>query len=39
MLRNITDVQKDVRDFHKSNALAQTNQIKLTVFLCMAQKT
>ena len=28
MPRNITDAQKCVRDFHKSDALAQTNQIK-----------
>ena len=28
MPRNITDAQKFVRDFHKSDALAQTNQIK-----------
>ena len=28
MPRNITDAQKRVRDFHKSDALAQTNQIK-----------
>ena len=27
MPRNITDAQKRVRDFHKSDALAQTNQI------------
>ena len=28
MPRNITDAQKPFRDFHKSDALAQTNQIK-----------
>ena len=28
MPRNITDAQKRVQDFHKSDALAQTNQIK-----------
>ena len=28
MPRNTTDAQKFVRDFHKSDALAQTNQIK-----------
>ena len=39
MPRNITDAQKCVRDFHKSDALAQTNQIKYDCFLCMAQKT
>ena len=32
MLRNITDAQKRVRDFHKSDALAQTNQIKYDCF-------
>ena len=39
MPRNITDAQKRVRDFHKSDALAQTNQIKYDCFLCMTQKT
>ena len=41
MPRNITDAQKRVRDFHKSDALAQTNQIKYDMAqkLCMAQKT
>ena len=29
---NITDVQKRVRDFHKRDALAQTNQIKYDCF-------
>ena len=32
MLRNTTDAQKCVRDFHKSDALAQTNQIKNDLF-------
>ena len=32
MPRNITDAQKRVRDFHKSDALAQTNQIKFDCF-------
>ena len=32
MPRNITDAQKRVRDFHKSDALAQTNQIKYDCF-------
>ena len=32
MPRNITDAQKSVRDFHKSDALAQTNQIKYDCF-------
>ena len=32
MPRNITDTQKCVRDFHKSDALAQTNQIKYDCF-------
>ena len=32
MPRNITDAQKRVRDFHKSDALAQTNQIKYGCF-------
>ena len=32
MPRNITDAQKPVRDFHKSDALAQTNQIKYDCF-------
>ena len=29
---NITDVQKRVRDFHKRDVLAQTNQIKYDCF-------
>ena len=32
MPRNITDAQKCVQDFHKSDALAQTNQIKYDYF-------
>ena len=32
MPRNITDAQKRVRDFHKSDALAQANQIKYDCF-------
>ena len=32
MPRNITDAQKCVRDFHKSDALAQINQIKYDCF-------
>ena len=37
MLINITTAQKRARDFHKSDALAQTNRIKYDY--CMAQKT
>ena len=32
MPRNITDAQKSVHDFHKSDALAQTYQIKYGCF-------
>ena len=32
MPRNTSDAQKLVRDFHKSDALAQTNQIKYDCF-------
>ena len=32
MPRNIIDAQKRVRDFHKKDALAQTNQIKYGCF-------
>ena len=32
MPRNITDAKKTVRDFHKSDALAQTNKIKYDCF-------
>ena len=31
--RNITAAQKCAQDFHKSDALAKTNQIKMTGFL------
>ena len=37
MPRNIT-AQKRVQDFHESDTLAQTNQIKYDYFFCMAQK-
>ena len=37
MPRNIT-AQKRVQDFHESDKLAQTNQIKYDYFFCMAQK-
>ena len=39
MPRNITAAQKGARDFHESDALAQTNQIKYDCFFFMAQKT
>ena len=32
MPRNIPDAQKHVRDFHKSDPLAQTNEIKYDCF-------
>ena len=32
MLRNITAAQKCARNFHKSDTLAQTNQIKYDCF-------
>ena len=32
MPRNITDAKKRVRNFHKSDALAQTNQVKYDCF-------
>ena len=32
MPRNITDAQKRVRDFRKSDAFAQTNRIKFDCF-------
>ena len=38
MLRNITAAQKITRYFYKSDALAQTNQIKYDCLFCMAQK-
>ena len=40
--RNITAAQKRAPDFHKSDTLAQTNQMKMTAFFfffSMAQKT
>ena len=39
MSRNITAAQKHARDFHKSDELAQINQIQYDCFFCMAQKT
>ena len=40
MPRNITATQKRARDFHKSDALAQTNQIKYDcVFLHGTENT
>ena len=36
MPRNITAAQKRARDFHKSDALAQTNQIKYDCFFMHA---
>ena len=33
MPRNITTAQKRARDFHKSDMLAQTNQVKYDYFL------
>ena len=39
MSRNITAAQKRARDFHKSDELAQINQIQYDCFFCMAQKT
>ena len=39
MPRNITATQKHAKDFHKSDALAQTNQKKYDCFFCMVQKT
>ena len=39
MSRNITATQKRTRDFHKSDALAQTNQIKYDCIFCMTRKT
>ena len=38
MPRNITAAQKRAWDFLKSDALAQTNQIKYDCFFCMARK-
>ena len=39
MQRNITAAQKHAPDFHKSHALAPTNQRKYDYFLYMVQKT
>ena len=40
MPRNITAAQKRAQDFHESDVLAQTNQIKYNdSFFCMTQKT
>ena len=38
MPRNITTAQKRVQDFHKSDALAQTNQIKYDCFFVWHRK-
>ena len=38
MPRNITTTQKRARDFHKSDALAQTNQIKYDCFFLHGTK-
>ena len=35
MPRNITAAQKSVRDFHKSDALDKTNQIKYDCFFSL----
>ena len=39
MLRNRTAGQKRTQDFHMSDVLAQTNQLKYDCFFCMAQET
>ena len=39
MLRNITPVHKRAREFYKSGALAQTNQINCDCYFSHAQKT
>ena len=39
MSRNIVAAQKRAQDFHKSDALDQTSQIKYGCFFYMAQKT
>ena len=39
MPRNIIPAQKCGWGFHKSGALAQTNQMKYDCFFCLAQKT
>ena len=38
MLRNTTTAQKRVRDFHKNDALAQTNQVKYDCFFLHGTK-
>ena len=38
MPRNTTDAQECVRDFHKSDTLAQTNQIKYGCFFMRGTK-
>ena len=38
MPRNTTDAQKCARDFHKSDALAQTNQVKYDCFFAWHRK-
>ena len=39
MLRNRTAAQKSTQDYHKSDMLAQTNQLKYDCFFGMAQET
>ena len=39
MPRSITTAPKIPWDFHKSDELAQPNQIKYDCFFCVAQKT
>ena len=39
MPRNITAAQKRAQDLHRSDAVAQTNQIKYDYFFWMTQKT
>ena len=39
MPKNITAAQKSAWDFHKSDALAQTNQIKYDCFFMHGTKT
>ena len=39
MSRNIVAAQKRAQDFHKSDALDQTSQIKYGCFFYIAQKT
>ena len=38
MPRNITAAQKHARDFHKSDTLAQTNQVKYDCFILLLIK-